>query len=41
MSDESYGIGYVTYMPHFSTPVEVLHFLFSSYYIQELQTNIH
>jgi len=38
MSDESHGIGYV---PHFSTPVEGPLFLFSAYYIQQLQTNIH
>ena len=30
MSDESYGIGYVPYVPHFSTPVDGLHFLFSA-----------
>ena len=33
MSDESHGIGYVPYVPHFSTPVEGLRFLFSTYYI--------
>jgi len=26
MSDESYGIEYVPHVPHFSTPVEDLHF---------------
>jgi len=41
MSDEPYGIGYVPHVLHFSTPVEGPHFLFSTYYVQELQTNIH
>ena len=41
MSDKTYGIGCVPYVPHFSTPVECLHFLFYAYYIQELWTNSH
>jgi hypothetical protein len=37
-SDQSNWIGNV---PHFCIPVEGPHFLFSSYYIQELRINIH